>query len=176
MQPYGLDPPDSSQGVKGARSRPAGTTQRFWSACQRAPKALARSLSAKGTFKAVSVLGTRAAAGVGICAAGTPLAAPSANRFTELSPTTADHVRTGLGSEVDYILEKRRIVIPMSRTLAFGQITRLEQGSDSVRLDVFLNVAGALGQLDNVVNAIDPYETPLGRARADEALPQRVRR
>jgi len=54
-------------------------------------------------------------------------------------------------------------------------ITRLEQGSDSVRLDVFLNVAGALGQLDNVVNAIDPYETPLGRARADEALPQRVR-
>jgi len=55
-------------------------------------------------------------------------------------------------------------------------ITRLEQGSDSVRLDVFLNVAGALGQLDNVVNATDPYETPLGRARADEALPQRVRK
>jgi hypothetical protein len=45
-----------------------------------------------------------------------------------------------------------------------------------VRLDVFLNVAGALGQLDNVVNATDPYETPLGRARADEALPQRVRK
>jgi transcriptional regulator with XRE-family HTH domain len=54
-------------------------------------------------------------------------------------------------------------------------ITRLEQGSDSVRLDVFLNVAGALGQLDQVVNSIDPYETPLGRARADETLPQRVR-
>jgi hypothetical protein len=26
-----------------------------------------------------------------------------------------------------------------------------------------------------VVKAIDPYETPLGRARADEVLPQRVR-
>jgi L-threonylcarbamoyladenylate synthase len=38
-------------------------------------------------------------------AAGVPLAAPSANRFTQLSPTTADHVRRSLGSEVDYILD-----------------------------------------------------------------------
>jgi L-threonylcarbamoyladenylate synthase len=40
-----------------------------------------------------------------IRAAGVPLAAPSANRFTELSPTTADHVRRGLGSDIDYILD-----------------------------------------------------------------------
>ena len=40
-----------------------------------------------------------------IRAAGIPLAAPSANRFTELSPTTADHVRSSLGSEVDYIFD-----------------------------------------------------------------------
>jgi L-threonylcarbamoyladenylate synthase len=40
-----------------------------------------------------------------IAAAGVPLAAPSANRFTELSPTTADHVRRSLGSEVDLILD-----------------------------------------------------------------------
>src|ERR1700674_2403815 len=40
-----------------------------------------------------------------IRAAGVPLAAPSANRFTELSPTTTDHVRLSLGSEVDYILD-----------------------------------------------------------------------
>ncbi len=38
-------------------------------------------------------------------AAGVPLAAPSANRFTELSPTTAEHVRKSLGTEVDYILD-----------------------------------------------------------------------
>jgi L-threonylcarbamoyladenylate synthase len=38
-------------------------------------------------------------------AAGVPLAAPSANRFTELSPTTADHVRSSLGTEVDYIID-----------------------------------------------------------------------
>lgn len=40
-----------------------------------------------------------------IRAAGIPLAAPSANRFTELSPTTAEHVRRSLGSDVDYILD-----------------------------------------------------------------------
>jgi L-threonylcarbamoyladenylate synthase len=34
-----------------------------------------------------------------------PLAAPSANRFTELSPTTAGHVRSALGDRVDLILD-----------------------------------------------------------------------
>ncbi len=37
--------------------------------------------------------------------AGIPLAAPSANRFTQLSPTTAEHVREGLGDRVDLILD-----------------------------------------------------------------------
>jgi L-threonylcarbamoyladenylate synthase len=40
-----------------------------------------------------------------IRAAGTPLAAPSANRFTQLSPTTAEHVRQGLGEAVDLVLD-----------------------------------------------------------------------
>jgi L-threonylcarbamoyladenylate synthase len=38
-------------------------------------------------------------------AAGLPVAAPSANRFTELSPVTAEHVRTSLGSAVEMILD-----------------------------------------------------------------------
>jgi L-threonylcarbamoyladenylate synthase len=38
-------------------------------------------------------------------AAGVPIAAPSANRFTGLSPTTAAHVREGLGDAVDLILD-----------------------------------------------------------------------
>jgi L-threonylcarbamoyladenylate synthase len=40
-----------------------------------------------------------------IRAAGVPLAAPSANRFTGLSPTTAEHVRRGLGDRVAMILD-----------------------------------------------------------------------
>lgn len=36
---------------------------------------------------------------------GVPLAAPSANRFGAVSPTTAEHVRRDLGDEVDVILD-----------------------------------------------------------------------
>jgi L-threonylcarbamoyladenylate synthase len=38
-------------------------------------------------------------------ACGRPLAAPSANPFGYLSPTTADHVRAGLGGRIRYILD-----------------------------------------------------------------------
>lgn len=55
-------------------------------------------------------------------------------------------------------------------------VARLERGELSVGFDIFLNVARALGILDDVVTATDPYETPFGRARADQALPKRVRR
>ncbi len=37
--------------------------------------------------------------------AGVPIAAPSANRFTEVSPTTAAHVKASLGERVDMILD-----------------------------------------------------------------------
>ncbi len=37
--------------------------------------------------------------------AGVPIAAPSANRFTELSPTTAQHVRDALGDRVAMVLD-----------------------------------------------------------------------
>ncbi|MCC6907500.1 MAG: threonylcarbamoyl-AMP synthase [Phycisphaerales bacterium] len=37
--------------------------------------------------------------------AGVPVAAPSANRFGAVSPTTADHVRESLGDDVDMVLD-----------------------------------------------------------------------
>jgi L-threonylcarbamoyladenylate synthase len=38
-------------------------------------------------------------------AAGVPIAAPSANRFTQLSPTTAQHVRKAFGNETPFLLD-----------------------------------------------------------------------
>ena len=38
-------------------------------------------------------------------AAGVPIAAPSANRFTQLSPTTAAHVREAFGAETPFLLD-----------------------------------------------------------------------
>ena len=40
-----------------------------------------------------------------IAAAGIPVAAPSANRFTQLSPTTAEHVRQAFGVETPFLLD-----------------------------------------------------------------------
>lgn len=54
-------------------------------------------------------------------------------------------------------------------------VARLEQGDVTVGTGIFLDVTRALGVLDEVVKAVDPYETPFGRARADQVLPQRVR-
>jgi len=38
-------------------------------------------------------------------AAGVPIAAPSANRFMQLSPTTAEHVREAFGAETPFLLD-----------------------------------------------------------------------
>lgn len=40
-----------------------------------------------------------------LCEAGVPIAAPSANRFTQLSPTTAQHVREAFGNETPFLLD-----------------------------------------------------------------------
>ena len=52
---------------------------------------------------------------------------------------------------------------------------KIEAGDASVNFGAVLRVARALGFLDALVSATDPYETDFGRARADEVLPKRVR-
>jgi len=54
-------------------------------------------------------------------------------------------------------------------------ISRIESGTGAVNLQTVLRVAQVLGVLDLLVQATDPYETPFGRARADQMLPQRIR-
>ncbi len=54
-------------------------------------------------------------------------------------------------------------------------LRRLEQGDPGVSFGTVLGVARALGALDRLVDALDPFQTDLGRARASSALPKRVR-
>ena len=53
-------------------------------------------------------------------------------------------------------------------------VMRLE-GGEGASLEVVLRISRALGVLDQMVAAVDPYATDLGRLRADQALPKRVR-
>ena len=54
-------------------------------------------------------------------------------------------------------------------------LRRLEHGEVGVSMETVLSVARALGALDRLVDALDPYRTDLGRARAATALPKRIR-
>ena len=58
--------------------------------------------------------------------------------------------------------------------LAAKTVLRLESGQGAT-LENAMRVARALGVLDSLTEALDPYATDVGRLRADEALPMRVR-
>lgn len=55
-------------------------------------------------------------------------------------------------------------------------VSRLENGSGAVSLENVLRILRAIGLLESLVSALDPYATDLGRMRSEESIPKRVRR
>lgn len=51
----------------------------------------------------------------------------------------------------------------------------LERGDGGVSIENLLRIVRALGLMEQLPNALDPYETDVGRLRSDEQLPHRVR-
>jgi transcriptional regulator with XRE-family HTH domain len=51
----------------------------------------------------------------------------------------------------------------------------IEQGKGTASTENLLRVLRILGILDPVLDAADPYQTDVGKLRADEILPKRVR-
>ncbi len=56
-----------------------------------------------------------------------------------------------------------------------GVVVRLEAGDGGVSIQNLLRVLRALGLLDVLPAALDPFASDIGRLRAGEELPQRVR-
>lgn len=54
-------------------------------------------------------------------------------------------------------------------------LTRLEGGDGGVSTENLLRILRALGILNEIVSALDPYASEIGRLRSEEQLPQRVR-
>jgi transcriptional regulator with XRE-family HTH domain len=54
-------------------------------------------------------------------------------------------------------------------------VRRLEGADGGIALENSLRIFRALGILESVPRALDPYETDVGRLRSNEQLPQRVR-
>ena len=59
--------------------------------------------------------------------------------------------------------------------ISLSTYRKIEKGDLGVAFGSYLDVFRALGQLPRLVDVLDPYETDLGRARADQQLPKRVR-
>lgn len=57
-----------------------------------------------------------------------------------------------------------------------ASLRKIEHGELGVGFESFLDIARVLRLSPQLNSAFDPYETDMGRARADERLPQRVRR
>jgi transcriptional regulator with XRE-family HTH domain len=54
-------------------------------------------------------------------------------------------------------------------------VRRLEGADGGITLENLLRILRALGVIDSLPRALDPYETDIGRLRSEEQLPQRVR-
>ncbi len=84
--------------------------------------------------------------------AGVPIAAPSANRFSELSATRAEHVRASLGASVDCILEGGTCQVGIESTvlsLAGGQPVLLRPGMVSrEQIEAVIGAVGLAGEIE----------------------------
>jgi len=86
-------------------------------------------------------------------AAEVPMAAPSANRFGSVSPTTAQHVRDSLGEDVDLILDGGPCRAGVESTIiAFGH---REDASDGRRPAILRVGALSLEEIEDCIGHVD---------------------
>jgi L-threonylcarbamoyladenylate synthase len=96
-----------------------------------------------------------------IRAAGVPLAAPSANRFTEVSPVTAAQVARGLGAAVDLILDAGHTRVGLESTVidvSGGRPVLLRPGMISPEL--IESIVGPLGRPQAAAHEDAPRAAP----------------
>jgi L-threonylcarbamoyladenylate synthase len=89
------------------------------------------------------------------------VAAPSANRFTELSPTTADHVRASLGDRVAMILDGGQTTVGIESTvlsLAGSHAVLLRPGMIS------------RAQIEELIGPVEVQRAPNGPAHASPGM------
>ena len=95
------------------------------------------------------------------------------------TPVRVQHAMRDLGGNVRTWRKLNRLsqaMLAARANISEQTVRTIETGKGAVSTENLLRVLHVLGQLDGVVKATDPLESPVGRARADEQLPERVRR
>jgi transcriptional regulator with XRE-family HTH domain len=91
-------------------------------------------------------------------------------------PVTAGLERLGSDLRTWRLLHRNTVAEIADRAhVSSDTVSRIESGR-SVSSENLLRVARALGVLELLTAALDPYATDVGRLRAEEQLPQRVRK
>lgn len=99
-------------------------------------------------------------------------------RKTSRTPAVVSRSLRRMGQDLNTWRKLRQLTVEeVADRAGVGRSTilRVESGQGS-SLENVLRVSRALGVLDSLAGALDPYATDVGRLRADEALPERVRR
>lgn len=96
---------------------------------------------------------------------------------TSKTPVAVARALRTLGEHVGTWRRLRRLTVAEVADRAgvgVRTVMRLEDGQ-GVTLENALRISRALGVLDILTAGLDPYASDVGRLRADEALPERVR-
>lgn len=96
---------------------------------------------------------------------------------TKLTPAPVRRALAELGEDFASWRRLRELTIAQVAERADvtrGTVSRLENGAGAT-LENTLRIARALGLLDELAGAVDPYASDVGRLRSEQALPQRVR-
>lgn len=100
-----------------------------------------------------------------IAAADVPVAAPSANRFAYVSPTSAQHVLDDLGADIDLVVDAGRTTHGIESTVVAprgGELVVLRHGA--VTVDDLLDAVGHLVEVtEHATDTAEPSASP-GRA------------
>ena len=94
---------------------------------------------------------------------------PTPIAVTRALGTVGDHVRTW--RKLNHLTIDQ---VAARANVSPDTVARLEAGRGA-SLGKTLTILRVLGILDQVVTAVDPMSTDVGRLRADQQLPQRVR-
>src|SRR5579862_3258552 len=106
------------------------------------------------------------------------IAMASVNKIERVTPLAVERALRVLGEHVSNWRKLNRLTaaqVAERAGISRDTLRAIEQGKGTASTENLFRVLRILGILDSVLNAADPYQTDVGKLRADELLPKRVR-
>src|SRR5271170_4938076 len=103
---------------------------------------------------------------------------PAAKQASTSPPQGVSRALRVLGTHISNSRKLQRLTaaqVAERAGISRDTLRAIEQGKGTSSIENLLRVLRIIGILDDVVASADPYQTDVGRMRADEILPRRVR-